>query len=525
MQPPWNKYFVWMAAFVLLGLVLLPGCRRDSGAAGLQAGLDALSRGEYEAAVTHLRAAAKRRPDSASAYCNLGIAYWKLGQMEPAISALTVASDLIGTDPTPLELLAQVYADMGQWGEARAVLKRLSDGMPDAPRILTWQATIEYRAGEDEAARALLEKTLDVNPNYSPALYNMAILHRDLPGGKAVAEEYFKRYLTVADNEAHAQQARDFLTAGEPPAEEPPAAAVEPPAPVAVELAPAVEPAPSGPAPPSPAPSPTKALLTQAADALKAEAIDKALVLLNRAVAADPDSADALWALAQLYDKQLNYAGKAENTYRLFTQRFPDDPRAARKRPVAGTPPATVVAVPGRRPAPAPVGGKLEEKRKTDKVAAQEAWQKALQAHAVKDYDEAVKQYRAALELDPVISNAAFNLGLVYRQQVKLDLAADAFEQALAAKPNTPKAHYMLAVIYRETNDKKKAIEQARKAVELQPDYGRAHLILGLLYRDTLQYDWAREHFRSAVVHAPDRETAKKARTWLDNTKGLKTDR
>jgi len=510
-------WFTGPALLVLLGAVLPAGCRRDSAESALQAGIEALGRGEYGAAVDHLRTAARRRSDSASAYCNLGIAYWKLGRTEQAISAFTVASDLIRTDPTPLELLAQVHADAGRWNEAREVIKRLSNGMPDSPRILTWQAVLEYRAGESEAARELLQRALELQSDYAPALYNMGLLYRDLPGGKAAAVEYFTRYLEAPDDETYARMARDYLRPAEPPEASPPpetsAGKTEPTEPAAAPIA-----APSPPAP-LPEPSPARALMSEAAAAVRAEAYDKALILLNQAVAADPDYPDALWNLAVLQDSYLEQDEKAAKTYRRFAARFPRDPRA-RQTPKR----VSDVPSPASRPAPTPATRRPQDEQ-ADRTDAQEAWEKALQAQSTGNFDDAVEYYHAALKQDPGMNNAAFNLGLIYREQGNSEAAIDAFGKAIAANSNMPKAHYMLAVIYREMNEKTKAIKHAAKAVELKPDYARAHLILGFLYRSTLQYDWAREHFRSAVIHAPDRETAERARDWLDSTKGLKSNR
>jgi len=188
-------FYVWAAAVAGAATVLLQGCRRDRGETDLAAGMAALEEQAYESAVQHLERAAKKQPVSASAYCNLGIAYWKLGRIERAVSSLTVAADLIGPDPLPLELLAQVYADARRWEEARDVLDRLSNGMPDTPRILTWQALVEYRAGETSAARDFLKRALVADPTYGPALYDMAVLYKDLPGGRPTAETLFEKYL------------------------------------------------------------------------------------------------------------------------------------------------------------------------------------------------------------------------------------------------------------------------------------------------------------------------------------------
>ncbi len=48
---------------------------------------------------------------------------------------------------------------------------------------------------------------------------------------------------------------------------------------------------------------------------------------------------------------------------------------------------------------------------------------------------EAAGNYLRAIRIQPVLAEAHFNLGLVYQNQHKLDLAIEAYERALRLRP------------------------------------------------------------------------------------------
>ena len=69
---------------------------------------------------------------------------------------------------------------------------------------------------------------------------------------------------------------------------------------------------------------------------------DVALVHLKQADQARSDQPEALWMLAQLYDRQLSLPAKATEAYAQFERRFPNDSRASearqRQQALAATP-------------------------------------------------------------------------------------------------------------------------------------------------------------------------------------------
>lgn len=56
----------------------------------------------------------------------------------------------------------------------------------------------------------------------------------------------------------------------------------------------------------------------------------------------------------------------------------------------------------------------------------------------------AIRSFQRALEIDPATPNAHYQLALIYKEQGKLQLAAEYFEQALAVHPHDRDARYWL---------------------------------------------------------------------------------
>lgn len=504
---------------VLLTLLLLvSGCGRDSADALIDSGIESIRRGDYKSAASSLERAAKRDPASASAYCNLGIAYWRMDDADRAVSALTMAADLDGRDPRILELLGYVLGELGRWHEARAVLKRANDGLPDRPQVLAALARVEYHAGDLGSAREYLEKALDLAPTYAPALYNMGVLFGEKLQNPSAANQYFTQYLNLSGADPHAEKARAFLSRGKPKppppvdAPSPPPAVTPPPAPAPAPVPP---PAAVTPAPPANDDA-SEDFVRRAGVAIGNEQFDEALVLLKMAIEKDPRNAEALWTLAVLYDKHLQDKERAAEAYASFAEAFPSDPRAASAQK---TPPPVETPKPPVPVAPKPPPPPAKPKELTSRQQAQKAWHEAVKQHSAKNWRGAIESYKRALAFDGKLSEAAYNMGLVYKIQGDLKNAQAAFEQTVSINPGMIKAHYMLAVVLRDQKKKREAIERGVRAIQLDPRYDKAHFLLGLLYRETMRYPQARQHFQLALRYAADQESARKARTWLDNTR------
>ena len=505
-----------------LALVCLgAGCREPSGAetapgaAPRTSGNDEFVREATEALTDALRPGSEvgrlrsavelleGAPKNASVYANLGIGYWHLKENGKAAKAFRRAAALNRTDPRPLEFLARILMELERWGEAEEILLEAAARAPGSPRILVALAAVEIKSGDDSAAQALLERATAAAPLDAAALYNLGRLYEGRLADPEQAALWFGRYIDalegappVTGSEPLSEGARRERLARALAVVSSVGAARRPPPPAT----PAPPPPPS-PELPKPKPSPADPLLAKAADAVERRAFDEALVLLKQAASKDHENPDALWTLAELYDKHLSYAARAAESYALFQQRFPTDPRNAHAgRRVARLRPAD------------------ETTTDRDEPDAQALFEQGLRHYRAAEWEKAIALYQGALKMEKDFADAWYNLGFAYKAKGDLQGARAAFEAAARSRPTMIEAQYMLAVVYRKLGKQDEAIELLRIVLKSSPDYAKAHLLLGLALRDSDRSDLAETHLRRYVELAPNGTAAAQIRKWLAAT-------
>ena len=80
-----------------------------------------------------------------------------------------------------------------------------------------------------------------------------------------------------------------------------------------------------------------------------------------------------------------------------------------------------------------------------DPTAHLEAGRAHLQAG---DFDKAVAEFEAAIQVDPALTEAHFRLGNAYAERGQLDKAAEEFQAVLSLDANYANAHSNLGVVY-----------------------------------------------------------------------------
>jgi tetratricopeptide (TPR) repeat protein len=88
--------------------------------------------------------------------------------------------------------------------------------------------------------------------------------------------------------------------------------------------------------------------------------------------------------------------------------------------------------------------------------------------------DEAIGEYRKALELNPTLFDARFNLGVAYHSKGSIDQAIGQYQLALIHHPGSASTHNGLGMAYGRKGDLDKAIEHFQAAVDLAPGDGEA---------------------------------------------------
>ena len=118
-------------------------------------------------------------------------------------------------------------------------------------------------------------------------------------------------------------------------------------------------------------------------------------------------------------------------------------------------------------------------------------------------------EYEKALAL-PVGEKAPIfnNLGLIFYQTGRIDLAEDIFRQAIASQPTFAKAYTNLGIIRIDRGDATEAVRLLRTALALAPESAEAHNALARAYYESGQTDPALRHCRRAIALDPENADA-----------------
>ncbi len=283
----------------------------------------------------------------------------------------------------------------------------------------------------------------------------------------------------------------------------------------------------------------TKAQIAMAEAAVQSGEMDAALSGLRQAVQGDPQNADALYALAVLYDRHLDVPEKGAKTYADFATKFPKDARSAQARARAkellpsiqfpeylpvptGTTEVTVTArvVSATAAAPRNVARQVQYKKPASRNtrSAVQAFNRGNYYQEQGKWDDAINFYLRSLESDDQLSSTWYNLGAAYTVKRDFELAKDSYLHALALQPSLDNARYNLALLYREQNDPASAIALLKEVIKNKPDHASAHYVLGYLYAENAStVALARQHYKEFLRLAPKDPSARAVQQWLES--------
>ncbi len=132
---------------------------------------------------------------------------------------------------------------------------------------------------------------------------------------------------------------------------------------------------------------------------------------------------------------------------------------------------------------------------------------------ATGEYEKALQN---ASKLEPNNIDIYKNLGLIYLQQKKLQMAEETYRLILSLSSQDAESHFYLANIYDETKKRDMAIAQLKEALALKPDYPEALNYLGYIYvEDNKHLDEAEVMIRKALELDPNRGAYIDSLGWL----------
>ena len=118
--------------------------------------------------------------------------------------------------------------------------------------------------------------------------------------------------------------------------------------------------------------------------------------------------------------------------------------------------------------------------------------------------DEAITEYKRALTINPHLAKAYINLGLVYVKEGRLDEAITNYKKAIVINPNYAMAHCNLGAAYGSKNMFDEAISECKKALAINPNYAEAHYNLGAAYANKGLMDKAIIECKKAIAINPN---------------------
>jgi tetratricopeptide (TPR) repeat protein len=118
--------------------------------------------------------------------------------------------------------------------------------------------------------------------------------------------------------------------------------------------------------------------------------------------------------------------------------------------------------------------------------------------------DLAVKAYEEALKIDGLFNRAKVNLAMVYNQQKKNDEAEKLLREVLVENPEIVDINYSLALLLAEMEKYDESRKYFLKAMELIPDNARIVYNLALLENSLGNYGEAEKYLLRALNKEPD---------------------
>ena len=118
--------------------------------------------------------------------------------------------------------------------------------------------------------------------------------------------------------------------------------------------------------------------------------------------------------------------------------------------------------------------------------------------------DEAVSQYKKALDIWPAYPDTHNNLGVVFARQGLFEKAISHYKSALRANPKHILAHQNIAIALAERGHLEDAVSHYSKALHIDPDSGANHNAMGVALARLNRPEEAVSHLTRAIDICPD---------------------
>jgi tetratricopeptide (TPR) repeat protein len=132
-----------------------------------------------------------------------------------------------------------------------------------------------------------------------------------------------------------------------------------------------------------------------------------------------------------------------------------------------------------------------------DLDSAQRWFQRAL-AYEEDSPEEARRAYEEAIRINPALTDAHINLGLLHHDLGQFVEAERCYRRALEFQPSLALAHFNLGVVLEDRGKKSAALKAYQEALKHAPDFLEAHCNLAQLYEKLGRKRDALRHYAAA---------------------------
>src|SRR5438270_2366120 len=152
------------------------------------------------------------------------------------------------------------------------------------------------------------------------------------------------------------------------------------------------------------------------------------------------------------------------------------------------------------------LGGSLFAPRGTAQ-SAESYRQRAAELSRAKSWDDAITNYRKALELESNHAVTHYNLALALKYKGESREALKEFQAALKLRPKWAEAHYGIGAVWYDLQDQDAAVKELRTAEALDPLSAPTHRLLARILAQQNNLADAEHELRLALRLKPSAET------------------
>ncbi len=122
-----------------------------------------------------------------------------------------------------------------------------------------------------------------------------------------------------------------------------------------------------------------------------------------------------------------------------------------------------------------------------------------------KRYDDAIKDFTTAIEIDPSRADPYERRGQAYEQKKEIDKALADYDRALGLDPNQGMPHLHRGTIFYDRDEFDKALSDFQEVVRIWPNYAHGFIMRGRCYLKQTEpdYEHALANFDTALVMEP----------------------